>query len=100
MKRAGSGGAGAARAGSPATLEAVFNKAASDKIYAGRKGRVPRNTVRSLLGRFAVGGDDGAAVTAIVAALPVSVDSLVSYAELQSAVRKVAVRRPRAPQRT
>jgi hypothetical protein len=83
--------AGAApRAGSQVTLEALFNAAARERVYAGRKGRVPKAALRPMLLRFADGADDSAAATAILAALPAITDNLVSFRELASAVRKVA----------
>lgn len=82
------------RPGSGATLEALFTKAAADKVYAGKRGRVPRPVVKSLLGRFAQSSDDQSAVTAILAALPAAADNLVGFRELTAAVKKVAVRPP------
>ena len=82
------------RPGTGATLEALFTKAAGDKVYAGKRGRVARPVVKSLLCKFVQSADDHSTVTAILAALPAAADNLVGFRELTAAVRKVAVRPP------
>ena len=94
LSKRGGSPSSAVRPGSGATLEALFTKAAADKVYAGKRGRVPRPVVKSLLGRFAQSSDDQSAVTAILAALPAAADNLVGFRELTAAVKKVAVRPP------
>ena len=86
-------GSPAARgAGAEVTLEMLFNKAAADKVFAGKRGRVTKNpTVKALLSRFARSPADNSSVAAIMAALPVAQDGLVTFKELSAAVRKVAV---------
>jgi hypothetical protein len=65
-------------------------------VYAGKRGRVPRPVVKSLLAKFAQSADDHSAVNAILAALPAAADNLVGFRELTAAVRKVAVRSHRS----
>ncbi len=78
------------------SLESAFTAASRVRVYPGRKGRVPKTAVRTLLARFSAGPDDAAAVSSILAALPTVPDNLVSFRELATAVRKVSVRDPRA----
>ncbi len=74
--------------GSQPSLEALFNQAARERVYPGRKGRVPKATLRTLLNRFVEGPDDAAGAGAVLAALPAIPDNLVSFRELAAAIRK------------